>query len=331
MTARRTHVALAILAGLFIAASTSHAQENLGRWLNPRFGIQKTQVSAGTRYYWEEDVPDSRADFQATWYELNAFVPVHQNEVEEWAVLLGFDVLDTATSATFPRTGVEVPDHLYDVDFGLGYRRKLENDWIVGGAIVVGSASDQPFDSGEEISVTANAFLRIPHNEQLAWLVLLNLSSDRSFLPWIPIPGVAVQWTPSRDFRAVLGFPFSSVTWQPTPELTLEASYALLTNAHAKISYQLHEKVSVYGAFDWDNASWARSDRRDDDHRIFLHEKRVTGGVRVEIIENLMLDAHAGYAFNRFLFEDDNWGDRDDNRISLGDGAFVGVQLSYKF
>jgi hypothetical protein len=80
-------------------------------------------------------------------------------------------------------------------------RWKLDNGWIVGGDLVVGSASDRPFASIDEISFQADALLRVPWRESFAWIFLLNYSNIREFAPHFPLPGVTLD-TADHAFRS---------------------------------------------------------------------------------------------------------------------------------
>jgi len=45
----------------------------------------------------------------------------------------------------------------------------------------------------------------------------------------------------------------------------------------------------------------------------------------------MWFDAGGGYAFRRFFFEGEDYGDRDDNRLIVGDGPFVSLRLGARF
>lgn len=44
-----------------------------------------------------------------------------------------------------------------------------------------------------------------------------------------------------------------------------------------------------------------------------------------------MLDINDGWAFDRFFFQGENYGDRWQDRVSLEDGVFFGGQIGYRF
>jgi hypothetical protein len=221
----------------------------------------------------------------------------------------------------------QLPGELWDVSLGAGYRHKFDNDWVAGAQFAFGSASDRPFASGEEITVTANGFLRIPAGETDGWVFLLNYSNNREFLPNVPIPGIAYDWDPGETVRALLGIPLTSVRWEPLDRLTLEGFYFIPRTIRAKVGYQLLDPLQLYATFAWDNDRFFRADRDDDDDRLFFYEKRVMGGVRWDITEDVWLDLAGGYVFDRFFFEAEEYDDRHGHKLEIDDGPVLRLQL----
>ena len=66
-----------------------------------------------------------------------------------------------------------LPSELWGVNLGLRYNRQLDDGWITGGGVSIGSASDHPFAGIHEMNVGMNAMLRIPQGEHNAWLFTL--------------------------------------------------------------------------------------------------------------------------------------------------------------
>ena len=77
--------------------------------------------------------------------------------------------------ARFPEAGGRFPSELWDAIAGLSYRHKFDNGWIGGLAVTGGSASDEPFNSLDEVYVRAVAMLRVPQGERNAWIFTRDL------------------------------------------------------------------------------------------------------------------------------------------------------------
>ncbi|MBN1510955.1 MAG: hypothetical protein JXB13_02990, partial [Phycisphaerae bacterium] len=296
-------------------------------YLQPEVGRQSARGTYATHGYFNENTSQENAKLHMMRFDLRGSVPVFQNEHDEWLVTGRVKLLDIDTSARLQREDSAFPGHLWDVNAGLVYRHKFDNGWIAGGEFSFGSASDEPFASGDEIVVSATGFLRIPHGESNAWLFFLNYFNNRQFLPDLPIPGFGYEINAGSSFSALAGVPFTWVRWEPIDRLSLEASYILPRRVRAQIGYRILESLKVYAGYAWDNERFLRHDRNDDDDRLFYFEQRVSAGVRWDILESVWLDFSGGFAFDRFFFEGEDYGDRGDDRLDVGDGPFLMLQV----
>jgi hypothetical protein len=281
-----------------------------------------------------------RADYRLTWFadepvrgqstnlgytqhDFSLAFPLWQGCADEFSASVHVRGEIFHTGAVLPDTGQPFPDELWNIRFGTTYRHQFDNGWITGGTVSVGSASDKPFHSIDEMTAGINAFLRVPQGEHNAWLFSLNYSPT-SELPF-PIPGVAYVYQPSEYFRATIGLPFQ-IMYRPWDDLTLEASYMLLRTVHAKATYRLCDWLRVFAAFDWANESYFLADRVNVNDRFFYYDKRVSGGVKAYPAKHVELDLSAGYTFDRFYFEGAQFSDSDHNRVGVGNGPFVSLQ-----
>lgn len=345
-----TRSSLAKWTVLMVVLSTANAAVAEVDWralTNPRVGAQKTYVDLFYVGYCQSDIDRQYAgqnkDFSSSQYDLKAFAPVWQTEREEFALSFNFGVLDTGSQARLQEpdhfvanpaaafSAGDLPDHLWNYEIGGVYRRDFQNGWIGGASLAIGSPSDRPFSSGDEISVNLNLLAQVEADENDAWLFMINLSNDRGFLPYIPLPGIAYAWNPSPDLRAIFGVPFSAIDIRITDALDFEATYVLLRNVHAQLNYEIIEQVWLYTAFDWSNQRWFRADREEEDDRLFYYEKTLAGGARWQINSFMFVDAKAGYAFDRFFFEGEDYDDNDRYRVDIDDGPFAAVQLGFEF
>jgi hypothetical protein len=232
------------------------------------------------------------------------------------------------TAAVLPDTGQPFPDNLWNIQTGLNYSHRFENGWVAGGMLSVGSASDKPFHSIDEMTVSAMGFLRVPSGEHNAWLFSLMYSPTGQLA--FPVPGVAYFWHPSDYFFATIGLPFQ-VVYLPREDLMLDFSYMLLTTVHAGATYKLAPPLFLHAAFDWQNESYFLADRADRQQRLFYYDKQLSAGVRYNLNEHAAFDLTTGYVFDRFYFEGRQLSDSHFNRIDVGNGPFASFQVQFRW
>ena len=305
------------------------AQQGPEGLFRPTVGDLKVSLSYDGTLYPDRPVSGQSTDMSLSQHRFRLVGPLLQQKDQfEWTAFAGFKALSIDTGAVLPDTGQAFPNELWDIEFGTTARWKLENGWIIGGNLGLGSASDRPFNSLDETAVNAGLNLRVPWRESFAWNLGLHYSS-LSELPF-PIPTVALAYEPGPHLQLVAGVPFA-VRWMPTEALEFSATYVPVRMIHTQVSYRLFAPLRAYAGFDWDSQRFFRHDRSDTDARLSYYEKRVSAGIRWDITRAVSLDASGGYAFDRFWFEGEHYSDRHFNRIDLGDGPFATPRLGVRF
>jgi hypothetical protein len=301
----------------------------IGALLSPTVGNMPVRASLAFSWFPSEEVHFQPASLGSYREDFAISAPIWQDDRNEWSLSTNLRAEEFQTDAILPTTHQAFPDQLVDVRFGTSYRHEFDNDWIAGVGVSFGSASDEPFHSINELTGGVNAFLRVPQGDRNAWLFTISYSTNAQIN--IPIPGVAYLWWPTDYFQAVIGFPFASINYRPTEDLTLSVSYALLTTVHARATYRLTPALRVYAAFDWDNESYFRVGREDDEDRFFYYEKRASTGVQYTLGPRTNLDLSGGYAFDRFYFEGQSLNDDGTNRVDVGNGPYVSLKLLFHY
>ena len=252
--------------------SRADAQGEMAQWLSPEFGKAMGRADYRLTLFPDRGVENQPTDFGYHQHNVTLVAPLFQDLRNEFMLSTRGRFQEFDTSAIFAGSGTPFPDELWDVRIGAAYRHKFDNDWIGGGSVTVGSASDRPFDSADEVLVQAIGFLRVPHRERNAWFFTLIYSNDSEFLSGIPIPGIAYQWVPSETFNAVIGVPFSAIEWKPIEALTFEAQYFPVRQVRVRATWRIFRPLRAYVGFDWDNERYMLADRTDDDKRLYYYE-----------------------------------------------------------
>lgn len=282
------------------------------------------------RTIWFPDAPvtGQAARWGMIGQDLSVMLPVYTSKPDFVCVSAGVDQRHIETSAQLLDTHREYPENLWNVRLGLNYFRTLDNGWVTGAMVNVGSASDRPFASINEITAGFIGFLRMPSGDRHAWLFSLMYSptSELGF----PLPGVALDYHPSDDFRANIGLPLS-VMYRPAEDWTLDASYFPIRTIRVKATRRFGESLSVFASYDWSNESYFLYDRAEYDDRFFLYDQRVSLGVQYKLTPQLTLDFSTGYSFDRYSYEGNVWGTRQYDRVQLGSTPFAAFRTGWRF
>ena len=290
-------------------------------------------LHADYRAVWFPDEPVSGQPTNLGYVEqdLSLSFPIWQDSENEWSASSHVRAEVFHTGAMLPDTHEPFPNELWNIHLGTNYRHLFDNGWIGGASVNLGSASDKPFSTINEMVVGANLSLRVPQGEHNAWLFTLNYSTNSEFLNGIPIPGVAYFYAPVDWFQATIGVPFASIIVRPLDDLTLQLSYAPITTIHARATYRLLRPVRIYTAFDWGPESYFRAERLDERERLFYYDKRLTAGMQVVLSQHVSLDLSGGYDFDRFYFEGKRFTDRGHNRLDLGEAPYAALRIDIRF
>lgn len=306
------------------------AAAQLEQWINPTLGEQQPEADYRATRQYDRPVKDQATDIG--WFEqrVTFSTPLWQDSRNE-LLLSGYArYQDLDHDAVLPDIGEPLPDELWNVRFGPAYRHRFDNDWIGGGLLLVGSASDKLFDSRDELIVLATTFLRIPHRERNAWLVTLNYTNFNEFLGNAPFPGLAYIYSPSEEFTAVVGVPFSSIRVRPFRRLTINLHWVPVRTVAARLIFEIFRPLRFLAGFDWDNDAYFRAGRSDKDEKLFYYSKRVTAGLRFDL-RHIGFELTGGYAFDRFFFEGERYADNNQNRIDVDDGPFLVGKVDFRF
>ena len=320
--------AAAIALGLALLGSGARGGEDMASFFGGMGGTRAgLRLAPDVTFYSEENVVGQAAALDLARYDLSATMPLGRSESDSWSLTVRASLLDVDTVAVFPSTGAAVPDELWKVNLGLAYGRRYDDGRFLGVRASVGSASDEPFDSGDETAFSTVIFYRKPAAGKNAWFYFLALGNNREELDYVPIPGFAYWSQPSEKFQALIGLPFLALNYRPSPRWALGFSYFAVTNVRASATFRPHRRVGIYASYDWRHDSFFRAGRTSDDEKLFNYEMRVALGVKVDLPRRLSVDVSAGWSFDRFMFESEDYFDRA-QRLDLEDAFCVRVKLA---
>jgi hypothetical protein len=271
-----------------------------------------------------ESVKGQPTNLSVVRQDLSLSTPIWQCPTDEFMLTahLHNEIIDTG--AVIPNSTLAFPHTLWDVRLGVSYRHQFENGWTAGTSVNVGSASDKPFHSIHEITEGVSAFLRIPQGERNAWLFSISYSPTAQVN--FPIPMVAYIWWPSDYFRAQIGLPLQ-VMYRPTEDVTLEASYMLLTSVRGQVIYRVAPQFRLHAGYDFSNEGFFLAERLDTQERFFSYEQRVSAGAQYTFNRHASIDLSSGYVFGRYYFEGHSLHATNGSRVDVDDGWFIGLRF----
>ncbi|MBN2310283.1 MAG: hypothetical protein JXR94_15010 [Candidatus Hydrogenedentes bacterium] len=319
---------VAMAAVTVLAVQAAWAQSDYFLWLNPKVNDFAFIGEADAAHYASADVDRRPSSLAMTKYTLRLRYPFARTESSEWIGSLDVGVWDLEGAPKLQRSRTRLPGELYDLDAGATYRRFLDNGWLVGGNLRLGSASDEPFTSFDETRLGGTGFVRIPHLEYTAWLLFLDADTGRD-LPIVP--GFGYQFPISKHAWAVVGVPILAAGGKIGEKVGFNAVYAITQGGHAEVSYAPIESVKAYAGFDWDRKRFLLAGRDDSGDRLEFEEKRAYAGVEWAVTENWALDLGGGYAFDRSVSEGDDDHERNDTALDIEAGWFVRVGGALRF
>ena len=311
--------------------SPALAQSAFAAFASPSVGDAKPALRYRMLVFPSEPVSGQATSFSSLEQSLSLSIPVWQDGRNELTLQGSVRAHVIETGAVMPTTGDPFPKNLTDVRFGPTYRRKFSNGWTSGLSIQMGSASDVPFARYDDEELMATWFLTMPSGERNAWVVFLNYSNNRDFANHIPLPGFGYSFGDNRWCRGLVGLPVIAATFFPKSKANLALTYLPLLNIKAELGYDFIAPLRLFAEFSWSNEIYFRNAQPDKKLRLFLVDKRLSGGVRLRPARWAEVRLAGGWLFDRSSFESRSvYKDRDYNRIDFGAGPFASIELGFR-
>ena len=301
-----------------------------------KFSLEALGASSGVpdgiggSWYPGVSVRDQPAGFVMSNYQAGATIPISKSDTELVFANASICTVSSRTTAILPASQTRFPSQLWDLQVGSGYVRNLGNGWNWGLWMNAGSASDKPFHTIAEATISGLAFVRVPRTDETAWLFYVVSTTNGQVGRNIPIPGIAYEFQ-YYLLKGALGFPFVTLNYRPQNWLELDFNYAALTDILARVTLHPTERARVFASFVWTNESWLRADRQVKQDQLFRYEKRLEVGFGWSAASKLDLRLLAGYAFNRYFVENAGYSLTGVNRIDLASGPFLSAQLEWRY
>lgn len=203
--------------------------------------------------------------------------------------------------------GSSTPRELHRVEIGGQYTRTTQAGKLYGGRLSVGSASDRPFYSKDEMAYNLNGFYTANTNGDNHWIWTVFLSNNNPVANFIPIPGFIYLYKKD-GFIGMFGLPFFNMQWTPKEPWVLSIS-SFLTNLNAEVAYGFRDRVQAFAGFAISQQSFLREGREENTDRLFFNEKKIFTGVKSPYTKEVSLEFQTGLSFDRSLKEGKRFND----------------------
>jgi len=232
---------------------------------------------------------------------------------------------------TLPGTDDRLPHDLYRQEFEAGYWRVNRKGRFFLASAQIGTDSDVPYASFEEMDTRLFAAYMIPVRDRRdAWMLGLDWSANRTFLNYVPLPGVGYRWRPNDALQIVAGIPFLNASWTPEGPWSASLSGSPSPSVSARLSFELTEEVDVFAAYRWLTEAYFRADREEEEDRLFYTEQVLEAGFAAVPFEAFRLEAALGLSAVRSLFESDGFYDGwQEDALDLEDALFFRLGASF--
>lgn len=310
--------------GLLSNPSPQSDALNLGGRLNLLTQAERAPFRLFANYVPKQSVRNSPADLSANSIGGQIGLPLQIYTDGIWLATASFKTTELTTSAILPHSGTPIPDRLWDIRTGMFFTRKLRNGWTVGGLFNFGSASDDPYNSVDELTFTSIGFINIPARNRDTWDLSFFYSPTSQFA--FPIPGISYHWRPSDQFEAQIGLP-ASVVYTPNDSFVFRARYTPLTDVLVEARQAIDRDWGLFARYQVINENYFLADRIDKDLLFTQFEQQIVAGLNFNFENGFSLDLSAGYLFDRRFFLDSDFDLNSKDLIKVESGAIFAAQL----
>jgi len=319
----RSRQALFIGSILLSASGFASAQTNAEMLIKPWATEQLVEQSTEALYMGEADIGGSDEEVQISEFESKGRVRLMPGE--RASPRLGYDMLYMNLDTDF----AGLPNQLWDFSVAAGLAIGQFDGWIAGITVGVGYAGDAPFSNGRSYYGLAAIGVAKELGKDKFLGIILDYDGNRAIFPDIPLPGIVYGFRIDERLRASVGFPVSSVTWEPNEQFTAELNFFIAGNFEARLTYRPFEHFSIFGAYLGRNEAF-HVDKVEGNNRLLFEQRRLEAGARWETTEYFGIGAAVGYAFNQ-EFRSGFDARKSDVVADLSDELYLKIEVSADF
>ncbi len=283
---------------LLLLAGKISAQTGPEMLINPWEDKQRVNLLGSSTLFGQSHLRKTDDSFQMQGYAALGRWRVLGDRIESPVVGFKFNELQIDT----PNTAL--PDHLVNTGFSVGSPVGLIGDkWFVLAIAGVGYAGDSWFADPDAVYYTGTVLVGKRFDKDRALIFGLDYDGSRTFLPDVPLPGIAYRSLVNDRLKYTVGVPFLLIEWTPIDEVAVTARYSLLSRIEASVDYHIYKKQLSLFSHLTDTAQGFHRDETSGDRRIFFERKAMEAGVRWSPRDNMTVTGAFGYQFSQRFSE----------------------------
>ena len=158
---------------------------------------------------------------------------------------------------------------------------------------------------------------------------VINYDGNRTIFPDIPLPGFQYTRPLDEALELAVGFPFSSVRWEPTEKLTIRGNFSFPDNLTGRIDYGYSDGIGIFAEVAARSEAF-HADQLESDDRLIFRQSRAEAGVRYRVEDRVSVVAAGGWAFSQEFSV--GFDVRDDDEIAeLDDAPYLRTAVELRF
>ena len=267
------------------------------------------------------------ADAQVFWWD--SYGRARLDRTDPDAPSAGYRYLTISFDTDSPR----IPDTLDDLSLAAGFRLGHLAGGDVSVVLGAGYSSDNLFADPSALYGIGHLMWARRLGDQDSVVLGVDYNGNNALLPDVPLPSVQYAHR-EPGLSLAVGFPRSTLHWEPAPKVTVDAGYAVPFSGEIELAYHVTERLSAFTNY----THFFNAFMLDDEpasRRLFYQMGRVELGVRYRddaAFWGLGIDAGlvVGYAFDQRFSRGRDVRDLDP-QTSIADAPYVGLVLRGRF
>lgn len=312
---------------IFLFANNAHSYE----WI---FNLRSKRPLPITFHLQNEALRDSKTEsfsdsIQIKKIQGRIFLPIANEDVHRWNI--AFEASHYNLNQTNKRLESPIPSKLTKIENDIFYSHNDYSGEAYGAALQIGSSSDEPFSEWGVTSLQVTGFYYMEQSPKSSWLLLLNYSNLRSFLPHIPLPGVAYAYSQGKQFSLFAGIPFVGLNWHFLDRFQLTYFSTIIFSNKIKLAYNLTEQMQIYTEFLYNPETFKLKGAANDEDRVIVDETSIRLGLKYPLTPVITLDALMGQTLRRRIYQAEIVSSSKDWVENIENQTFYNIQFGFRY